>query len=202
MNRLPKKYLIPLIVILLSAIFSFIFLEKRIDKPQFIWAILNIALLLVVIAILFQVTERIRQKWGYFSAGIIFLLGLTLISSTNKARTDKTHIWSSTIVDSLGKRDQFNTTVVVHKTGFSKYLLLVQSKESDSTHAAEPYKAQVITEGVSIGTSIEPFYISIEKNKKNSDYTYVIDATIRWTLLGIPIYYYQQKTFNSTFKLK
>jgi hypothetical protein len=202
MNKIPKKYLVGIIVTVLVAVLSFIFLEHRIDKTQFLWAIFNFVLLLVAIAILFKATKLIRVKWGYFTAVIVFFWGLTILFSPRKAETRETKTWTASPTDSLGNGRLFTSTVVFNKTGISKYALLIQAKEADSTHAAEPFKAQVITDGVSIGSTFEPYNISIEKADERGAYKYVVDATIEWTLVGTPFSLFQNKSYSGTFTLK
>lgn len=160
----------------------------------FLWALLNIGLLIFFIVVCFQATKLIREKIGMVAA-VIFVFGL--LSFMGGPGSDKDNMepnsnqvktWKFTSSDSIANNPNGLIDIDLEKTSISKYSLGILYEKDKLLKNNIPVSANTETTGFQIGTSWKPISIVVNRTENNQRFDYVVYGTVKWKLLGLTVY--------------
>lgn len=155
------------------------------------WALLNIGLFIFVC---FKGSQYFREKLGRI-ASIVFLLALFAFigNSTNdndnkENNSSRIKTWEFYPLDSLSKSSNQFIDIDLERTLISKYRLGIGYGKDKLLKNNIPTSATTWTTGFISGTTWKPINIIINRTEDNNKFEYVVDGTIKWSLVGLTIY--------------
>ena len=148
------------------------------------WALLNIGLFIFFIAICFNATKLIKEKFGVLTC-IVFVFGL--LSFVVRSNNDKDNNEPDTNqIKTWGSNNHIE--IELEKTFISKYSLGIEYGRDKQLQNNIPVRANSWTTGFESGTNWKPISIIVNRTDDNKKFEYEVDGTIRWSLLGMTIY--------------
>lgn len=169
-----------------------------------LWALINIGLFLFISI---KGSKYFRQKFGSIAAAI-FVLGLISFIGRSNADIDNREpnsnsikTWRFSSPDSLDKKSNVFVDIDLENTLMVKYILGIGYGKDKQMLYNIPTSANTYITGIAGGTSWKPVCIIVNRTADNHKFEYEVDGTIKWSLLGVPIYY-QPKHWKGVALLK
>jgi len=157
-----------------------------------LWAILNIVLFIVIA---FKGSKYLRERFGPV-AGVVFVLVLIAFvghldsdKDNNEQNPSQVKTWRFNSSDSLDRSSNGFIDVDLESTLISKYILGIGYGKDLRLQHNIPLVANTFTTGFHSGTRLIPVSITVNQTNDNQSFKYEVYGTIKWSLLGLPIYF-------------
>jgi hypothetical protein len=165
------------------------------------WALLNLGLAILFLVFLFKATKYIKERLGLLAAVVFAVVLLSFMGSANNDKGNngldpRQVVTPGFNSDSMSNRPYVFVTIDLAKTLISKYSLGVTYGKDKHLHNI-PVTANAWLTGFESGTSWKPNSIIVNLTDDNMKFEYQVEGTVKWTLLGLPVYY-QSKTWKGT----
>ena|SRR5476651_224458 len=161
-----------------------------------LWAIINIALDIYFLYVVFLVGKVLAKKIGGFAA-VFFLVALLSVGGHSGANADDdidavtgmVKHWNFTPQDSLLKGYSASTgDVYVKTTPLAKFSFNALYGMDKVTRKHVPINAYASLVGTSIGTHWKANYINVNATDDDTKFEYQMGATTEWYLMGFLVY--------------
>lgn len=172
-----------------------------------LWALLNLLLLIYFIYLSFQAVKLLKEHKGWLSAILFaivlgaYLAGIPVAKEVEGKYNIKEKSWVLSPNDSLEGSSRELHEIILEKNVISSYTVFLHSGKAKEQLHYIPADANIVTVGLSMGTSLYPTYVLFRPTEKKNEYQYEIQATLSWSLINIPVYS-QHKSWTGTIRLK
>lgn len=160
---------------------------------QLIWAFINVGAFLFFIITAIRAIKLVSEKYGFAATMILIIGALGFISggmSKSGSSTNKTNFarLPFTFIDRDLVKDQYISEIKVKDNWISQVqinAMMGKYKDNDSLVAVE---ASASKTGFTAGYSWETNFIHISKIPGIGQFSYMINSTEKWSLLGVTFY--------------
>lgn len=154
-----------------------------------IWGILNAAIFLYFLFILFKAIALVRNNIGLFAAIVLIIGSVTFFRVSLPDQVDKKE-WVLNPIDSLDQNqaDKQFMGFEVENNLVSKNILFLEYVRFKEGKKYIPLKASATTNGFISGVKWLPLSIIINETQQKNQFEYIIDGETKWSLLGINVF--------------
>lgn len=159
---------------------------------QMLWNLFNIALLIYLVVVFFQILRLVRRERGLPAAIILIFMMLALTSKQSDSPVTRTSrdndTWEFNSSRGLTNNSFSHKEVTLKEDLGVTQKLIIRYGRNNVTSTITLLDAFLVDSGFVGSVDRRLVNVSVDRNEQLDKYYYTADIMAKWKLLGIPVY--------------